>query len=120
MLQGHPLESLGATMVEEDAGEEYRRVFLADRGYVLDVGEYTCGPQTQRTYGMQTHHHVVQLASRDLIELVEACFKGGEGYLVDLMDELDAKGIPYGYLNTIPGKYVAYRSHRAGMGAVDT
>lgn len=113
MVQNHPFETLGTTMVEEHVGREYRRVFLADRGYVLDVGEYTRGPLTQQTYGTPTHHHVVQIARRDLAGLVESCFNGGEGYLADLMDELDAKDIPYGYLNTIPGRYVAYRSHRA-------
>ncbi|MDO4806934.1 MAG: hypothetical protein Q4A07_06775 [Coriobacteriales bacterium] len=109
MEQKCAFETLGTTLVEDRVGKEYRRVFMVDRKYALDVGEYSYGPQTQLAYESLTHHHVVHLTNRGLAELVESCFAAGAEYLTDLMDELDAKGIPYGYLNTIPGKYVAFR-----------
>ena len=108
-MQESVYKTLGTTLAEECVNQEYRRVFLLERDYALEVGEYTCGPQTQEVYDSPSHHHFVQLADHEMLGFVASFFEEGKAYLADLMDALDAARISYGYLNTTPGKFVAFR-----------
>ena len=108
----HMYESMGTTLAEQRLGTEYRRVFMRNRGPLLEVCEYSRGPQTQTCYESASHHHAVHLSDSGLEELVASCFATGEEHLVDLMDKLDKENVPYGYLNTSAGRYVSYRPAR--------
>lgn len=112
MEDKHDFESLGTTLAEQVSGAEYRRVFMRNRGSVLEVCEFSRGPQTQDCYEASTHHHAVHLFEPGLEEIVTDCFATGEEQLADLMDRLDKDGVPYGYLNTSVGRYVSYRPAR--------
>lgn len=106
----------GTTLAEQKVGKEYRRVFMRNHGSMLEVCEYSRGPQTRTCYEAPAHRHAVHLFGPDLEELVTSCFATGEECLADLMDELDSKHVPYGYLNTSVGRYVSYRPARRAWG----
>ena len=128
----YPQESAGVTLLSCEHGGERRRVFVRRRGTRLEVGEFTRGPLTYELYDAPAHHHCIQLgapASRllaqrlserqgvpreqGIADLLRAYFVRDERFLADLMDLLDSQSVPYGYLNSMMGKYVAYRpEHR--------
>jgi|GEM_PF-3184062 len=112
MEDKHEFEMVGTTLAEQAVGSEYRRVFMRNRGPVLEVCEYSRGPQTQDCYEASAHHHAVHLFEPGLEALVTSCFASGNEQLADLMDKLDQKDVPYGYLNTSAGRYVSYRPAR--------
>ena len=124
----YPQESAGVTLLSCEHGGERRRVFARRRGTRLEVGEFTRGPLTSELYDAPAHHHCIQLsasASRRLTrtlfewlgapgeqgveDLLRAFFVRDERFLTDLMDLLDSRCVPYGYLNSMMGKYVSYR-----------
>lgn len=105
-------ETEGTTLVEQTVGNEYRRVFMRSHGSLLEVCEYSRGPQTSTCYEAPAHQHAVHLLDPGLEQLVTSCFVTGEECLADLMDKLDSEHVPYGYLNTSVGRYVSYRPAR--------
>ncbi len=124
----YPQESAGVTLLSCEHGGERRRVFARRRGTRLEIGEFTRGPLTSELYDAPAHHHCIQLsvsASRLMVralsewlgmymdsgveDLLRAYFVRDEMFLTDLMDLLDECSVPYGYLNSMMGKYVAYR-----------
>ena len=124
----YPQESAGVTLLSCEHGGERRRVFARRRGTRLEVGEFTRGPLTRELYDAPAHHHCIQLsasASRLLTrtlserlempeeqgveDLLRAFFSRDERFLSDLMDLLDNRSVPYGYLNSMMGKFVSYR-----------
>ena len=128
----YPQESVGVTLLSCEHGGERRRVFVRRRGTRLEVGEFTRGPLTCELYDAPAHHHCIQLGAsasgalaqtlselqgipkeQGIADLLRAYFAHGEKFLADLMDLLDGESVPYGYLNSMMGKYVAYRpEHR--------
>ena len=127
----YPQESAGVTLLSCEHGGERRRVFVRRRGTRLEVGEFTRGPLTCELYDAPVHHHCIQLgasASRllaqrlserqripkeqGIADLLRAYFAQDEKFLTDLMDLLDSQSVPYGYLNSMMGKCVAYRPER--------
>lgn len=113
MERTYPQETLGTTLVEQDLGSEWRRVYLVERERRTEVGELSKGDITQATYGAPVHLHCVHLYEPAAVEFARAFFAQGDLYLADLMDALDERDLPYGYLNNEPGKFVSYRPARA-------
>lgn len=130
--QSYPQESAGVTLLSCGHGGERRRVFVRRRGTRLEVGEFTRGPLTRELYDAPAHHHCIQLGAsasgalvqvlselqdipkeQGIADLLRAFFARDERFLADLMDLLDGESVPYGYLNSMMGKYVSYRpEHR--------
>ncbi len=127
MVAAYPLESVGTTLLDEVEGEDHRRMYVRMRRGTTEVGEQSCGPLTQMVFDAEEQHHSVYLSLESRAKL--AASLGGtsvdlekalarrvsnEGlFLTDLMDELDGRGIPYGYLNSVSGKYVWCRPEYA-------
>ncbi len=109
----YPYDVLGHTLLREDDGGERRRVYKVKRKGYVEVGEFTVGELTLGIYGAKTHLHSVHVDEGPALQIAEAFFAGGDKYLADYMDELDERGIAYGYLNCMPGQYVSFRP--AGM-----
>lgn len=109
MKSSYPQENMGVTLLDVTYAKERRRVYVQNRMGYLEVGEFTRGPLTQKLYGWPVHLHCMHLPSNFPIEELQEFFLLGEPFLADYMDELDAKGVPYGYLNSVTSKYVSYR-----------
>lgn len=109
MTQECPQETMGTTLLARESGEDFRRVYLLKRNGYVELGEFSRGPLTQGTFGAPTHAHSLHLEDMSLEEDLKAFFAAGEPQLADLMDELDAQNIPYGYLNSTTGSHVSYR-----------
>lgn len=105
----YPYDELGYTLLKEDDGSERRRVYKVQRKGYVEVGEFTAGDLTLGIYGATTHLHSVHVDERPALQLAEVYFADGDKFLADYMDELDERGIPYGYLNCMSGKYVTFR-----------
>ena len=97
-----------------DEGGESREVWIGrGDGRSLEVGEVTCGELTKQVYGETRHDHRVLLGVESLamVPQVLACvgedpedalvslLSSEDVFLSDLMDSLDAHGIPYTYLS---------------------
>lgn len=108
-MKEYPQETLGTTLLNDIVEGEYRRVYAVTRKGFLEVGEFTKGPLTEALYNAQVHLHTIQIYHESAIKELKAFFAGGCPYLADYMDDLDARGIPYGYMNSMVGKYVSYR-----------
>ena len=127
----YPQESAGVTLLSCEHGGERRRVFVRRRGTRLEVGEFTRGQLTSELYDAPAHHHCIQLGAsasgllaqtlselqgmpkeQGIADLLRSYFVHDEKFLSDLMDLLDSRSVPYGYLNSMMGKYVAYRPER--------
>ena len=109
----YPYDDLGYTLLQEDDGGERRRVYRIQRKGYVEVGEFTVGDLTQSIYGTKTHLHSVHVDEAPALQLAEDYFADGDKFLADYMDELDERGIAYGYLNCMPGKYVSFRPAKA-------
>ncbi len=97
-----------------DEGGESREVWIerGDDGS-LEAGEVTCGELTKQVYGETRHDHRVLLGVESLamVPQVLACvgedpedalvrlLSSEDVFLSDLMDSLDAHGVPYTYLS---------------------
>ncbi len=108
-MKEYPQETLGTTLLNDVVEGEYRRVYAVARKGFLEVGEFTKGPLTEALYNAQVHLHTIQIYHESAIKELKVFFAGGCPYLADYMDDLDARGIPYGYMNSMVGKYVSYR-----------
>lgn len=115
----------------EDGGET-RQLFVGQRrGCELYVAEVSDGPLTQLLFGVGPRYHEVRLDANETVRLgwllgaegscasvedfalpLVRFFGGGARYLSDLMDEMDAEGIRYGYLSCVPEEGVWYRPAR--------
>ena len=99
----------------------FRKATLCEDGSV-EVFEKTSGPYTRQVYGAETHSRMVVLspASAGQVALMLLCpedlaveaindfLSDGDNYLMDLMDRMDALGIPYGYASN-DGDHIAMR-----------
>lgn len=112
MADKYPQFEVGTTLVWSECGDERRRVYLRQRGPVVEVGEVTSGTCTQNVYGSPAHLHCLHLRDLGAVRHAREFFAEGEPYLVDYMDELDARGDAYGYMSTLVGQYVCYRPAR--------
>lgn len=114
----YPQLGMGTTLVDVCDEGERRRVYALVHPSYVEVGEFTCGALTEQAYEAPAHVHSVQLPATSDLDAIERYFSEGEPLLADYMDLLDAQGVSYGYLNSHPGKYVAYRpmvvGHNAG------
>ena len=125
----YPHETMGKTLLLCDEGDERRRVYARRRNQLLEVGEFSWGTSTLVGYGAPAHVHCVHLerhgqqgcaasltrlgyGERKVEELLEQYFAKEKGLLTDFMDDLDAWGVPYGYLNVDVGSHVSYRPAR--------
>lgn len=127
----YPQETMGRTLVAHAGGDEWHRIYALERPSYLEVGEFTRGSFTMVLYDAPSHAHCVQLGDvqqdqcarlladlvgrakdEGLYSLLHRFFAEEHSHLVDLMDALDDHGIPYGYLNTAEGSYIAYRPAR--------
>ena len=111
-------------LAEDDARG---RVVGLGQDAALEVGEFTRGELTREVYGTEAHCHRVRLDAAEAAEAAAALGKllGEEGmavdvllahyfgedqrFLADLMDDLDASRVSYGYLNTSEDGRVTYR-----------
>lgn len=97
--------------------DEMRRVSLSagDDGSII-LAERTDGELTFDIYGTLSHTRMVRIEQRFAGELAQVLDSGsaGEGlraffaseevFLSDLLDRLDASGIPYVYADSVPGE----------------
>ena len=104
----YPQEIMGITLLEVEHAGESRRVFARDRRAYREIGEFTQGPLTRQVYGTPFHYHAVHLAG-ELPRRFTCFFEQREPYLSDFMDELDASGVHYAYLDVGSSGHVAYR-----------
>lgn len=113
----YPLESVGTTLLDTTEDGERRRVYMRERAGGIEVGELSYGPLTQAIFDAEERHHCVHLPCEERAVVEKVLETMGEGLcLVDLMDELDARDVPYGYLNSIAGQCVSYRPARKSIG----
>jgi len=104
--------------MREDLQGTQQIVMWAERGGSLVVSETATGPEVRLAYDEPEHEHRITVAAEDaaLTELrARRLFSSDDACLSDLMDELDAAGIPFGY--TSIGRHVFYRppALRAGV-----
>lgn len=112
MGKTYPYDTLGTTLAEEYNGNERRRVYLKERLGYTEIGEFSVGVLTEAIYNAPTHLHSVHLRGSSQTQIAIEYFTKGNELLSEFMDELDRRGIAYGYLNSMTGKYVAYRPAR--------
>ncbi len=113
MEQKYPHETLGRTLLEETVAGELRRVYARPHDGWLEVGEFTRGPLTRDFYFCPAHLHCVHIDDVWAPDDQAAqFFETGSPFLVDYMDDLDAREIPYGYFNCDVGSSVSYRPAR--------
>lgn len=120
MSRSYPYDTLGTTLVQEYNGDERRRVYLKKRLGYVEVGEFTVGILTQAVYNTPAHLHSVHLRGSAGVQIAIEYFSKGNGLLSEFMDELDRKGVAYGYLNSVAGEYVSYRPARVIHGGQAT
>ena len=104
----YPLLHVGTTLVDTTEDGERRRMYVRERAGGVEVGELSCGPLTQAVFDAQERHHCVHLSqeARGVVDEVVGSM-GEDLCLADLMDELDVRGIAYGYLNSVAGQCVS-------------
>lgn len=132
MQHTYPQETIGTTLVDVTEQLEHRRVYTRKHAEQLEVGELTRGPLTQQCFDAPAHVHCVHLSPRAQQACAQALrnlmggpqrlgiegllglyFSDGARMLTQLMDDLDAWGIAYGYLNIHVGSHVSYRPVRS-------
>lgn len=121
----------------EDRGE-CRKVFVSERcGGDVCLAEVSEGPLTEALFGSGPRYHEVCVSAEGKVQLgwalgatspcesvddlrdhLRSFFGDGDRFLSDLMDELDAAGVPYSYMSCVPGEGVWFRPVRARDGAV--
>ncbi len=109
MTTTYPQETLGTTLLDTTSNGERRRVYLRLMGPLVEVGEFTSGPLTQELYHAPAHIHSIHLRNEGTLDEPQAFFLEDEPFLADYMDHLDDLNVPYGYMNTMMGRYVSYR-----------
>ena len=90
------------------SGREERIVSIRHEDGSLVVREETKGELTQQVYGTRAHVQMVSLSESaarlagfaDNMAAIGRFFTTDDAYLSDLMDALDAWGVPYRYLST--------------------
>ena len=106
----YPQETMGTTLVIAMNGDEWRRVFLRERGGLLEVGEFTRGPITRFYYDAPVHYHCTYVPGLHLKACVKEFFEeDSDRELLDLIDRLNDLGISVGYVDVQMGKFARYR-----------
>lgn len=109
----YPQQTLGTTLLATTSGTEDRRVYLCKRVGYVEVGELTLGTLTRDLYDAPAHLHCIHLDDEDVPRDLSSFFSSNDLYLVDLMDALDERGVPYGYLSNEGGRHITYRPARS-------
>lgn len=131
-MNGSALSNHVTTLYQEVSVNEARKVMATfdAYGYLL-VGERCEGDLSLFAFGSLRYYHQIVIAPDTLGQLQDAFhFPDGKedcegilkslrryfqtcgAFLSELMDVLDAKGVPYGYLSNAETKLVSYRPAR--------